>query len=347
MPAPETQRSLKAKLLGHPFIARLAVSLYVAAQTVRLCGIRLRSGCPLLVVFRAGGLGDVLATEPSIAILRAQHPERCIVFCTRPEFRPIARLIAGIDRVVPVFHGDALAAFAARWFDTRRFRYLDEYDPAGSQRCFVEEMAASVGVTLPPGATPHIAVEPMSDAEFAEWFGSPRAGRRLIAVHAGPSAPVREWPLAHWQSLVASLIRAPDLAILQIGSGRHFLHGGKDLTIAGALQPLRQLTFHESARLLRSCALMIGIDSGPLHLAAAVGTRAIGLFGPVNPRLRLPPGAQSIVANPPLPCQFCHHRIPRGHWETGCPHEIACLEQITPGAVLEVLDFHDPTSTPA
>ena len=115
------------------------------------------------------------------------------------------------------------------------------------------------------------------------------------------------------------LVRDPGLAIVQIGSGRHFLHGGKDSTIPGALQPLRQLSLGESARLLKSCACMVGIDSGPLHLAAAVGTRAVGIFGPVNPRLRLPPGAQFVVAEPQLPCQFCHHRIPRGHWESGAP----------------------------
>jgi ADP-heptose:LPS heptosyltransferase len=346
MPVREFLRSVKAKVRGSSLLSGLAAGLYVAAMSVRLLVLRVRARKPLVVLFRAGGLGDVLATAPAVAVLRAQYPDRQIVYCTRPEFRPIAACLPGVDCVLPVFHGDRLAAFAGRWFDTRRFRYLDEYDPQGSTRCFVEEMAGSVGITLPPDAAPRIEIAAMSDAEFAEWFGTPRAGRRIIALHAGPSAPVREWPHQHWQSLAAMLVRDPGLAVVQIGSGRHFLHGGKDNTIPGALQPLRQLSLVESARLLKSCACMVGIDSGPLHLAAAVGTRAIGIFGPVNPRLRLPPGAQFVVAEPPLPCQFCHHRNPRGHWETGCPHEFACMEQVKPEDVFALVQPYSSATNP-
>jgi len=327
-----------AKILSHPLVARLAITGYVAFTTLRFAVIRIAGRFPLLVVFRAGGLGDVIATAPAVAALRASHPRHRIVFCTRAEFVDIATLIPGVDRVLPVFHGDALAAFASRWFDTRRFRYRDEYDPAGSSEHFVVEMAASAGVTLPVGASPRLNVPAMSDAEFAEWFGCDLAGRRVIALHAGPSAAVREWPLDRWRALAAGLADRPDLVIVQIGSGRHFLHGSKDVTVQHAVQPQRLLSLLESARLLRSCALLIGIDSGPLHLAAAVGTPVVGIFGPVNPALRIPAGAQAVVAAPRLDCQFCHHRVPRGHWETGCPHDIACLSSIPSEAVLKQID---------
>jgi ADP-heptose:LPS heptosyltransferase len=341
--AHEKNRSVANRLFGS--VTRLrsaarmrlyfaAVHAYIFWITLRLVMLRAFRGKRLLVVMRAGGLGDVIASQPALAALRKQYPDRHLVYCTRPEFRPIAACLPGVDCVLPVFHGDRLAVFAGRWFDTRRFRYLDEYDPQGSTRCFVEEMAGSVGITLPADAAPRIEIAAMSDAEFAEWFGTPRAGRRIIALHAGPSAPVREWPHQHWQNLAAMLVRDSGLAVVQIGSGRHFIHGGKDNTIPGALQPLRQLSLVESARLLKSCTCMVGIDSGPLHLAAAVGTRAIGIFGPVNPRLRLPPGAQFVVAEPPLPCQFCHHRNPRGHWETGCNNEVACMRTISVASVL-------------
>ena len=69
-------------------------------------------------------------------------------------------------------------------------------------------------------------------------------------------------------------------------------------------------------------------------LAAAVGTRAVGLFGPVDPALRLPGNARAVTAGPRLPCQFCHHRLPRGHWETGCPHDTACMRQLSRESVI-------------
>ena len=69
-----------------------------------------------------------------------------------------------------------------------------------------------------------------------------------------------------------------------------------------------------------------------------VSARVIGLIALVNPPLRLPPGAQFIVAEPPLPCQFCHHRLPRGHWETGCSHEIACMVRIPAEQVIDAVN---------
>ena len=173
MPARDVICSLKAKFLGGSIVSNLAASSYVAAMSVRLLALRVRVGKPLLVLFRAGGLGDILATAPSVAALRVQYPDRHIVYCTRPEFRPIAACLPGVDCVLSVFHGDRLAAFAGRSFDARRFRYLDEYDPQGSTRCFVDEMAASVGTALPPGAAPRIEVAAMSRCRVCRMVRHP------------------------------------------------------------------------------------------------------------------------------------------------------------------------------
>ncbi len=338
------QSSIKRKIPGGTIARKIALALYLAAMTARLAWIRIKCGRSLLVLFRSGGLGDVLATSPAVLALRERHPDRHIVYCTRPEFRGVVELVSGVDTILGIYHGDQLAALIARWFDTRRFRYRDEYDSEGSTRHFMLEMADSAGVGLPDGATPRIEVAPIGDEEFHSWFGAHLAGRSIVALHAGPSAPVREWPIERWRVVAEKLALRPEIALVQIGSGRHFLHGERDIAIAGALQPRRAFSFLESARLLKRAVLMIGIDSGPLHLAAAVGTSSIGIFGPVDPRLRAPAGSQHIVVRSRLACQFCHHRIPRGHWETGCPHSIACLKEIEPGDVLDIIEASLSTS---
>ena len=327
-----------ARRFSAGWLRSIATALYLGGMLARLAWLRLRHRRALLILLRAGGLGDIVAAIPAINALRGQFPARHLVFCTRPEFCGIGELIHAIDTTLPTLHSDRFAVLASRWCDARRLRYLDEYLPAGSTAHFVDEMAASVDAELPPGALPRIEVEPMSDGEFADFFGVAPGTRKVVALHAGPTAPVKEWSHENWTSVARRLAGEWDAIIVQIGVGRHFQHGGSERVIEGALRAARALSIAESARLLKRCALFVGIDSGPLHLAAAVGTRAVGLFGPVDPALRLPGNARAVTAEPRLPCQFCHHRLPRGHWETGCPHDTACMRQLLPERVIAALE---------
>jgi hypothetical protein len=67
MPVRELLRSLKVKLIGRTIVLRMAVGLYIGWIGFRLLVIRLRTGKRLLVLFRAGGLGDIIATLPTVA----------------------------------------------------------------------------------------------------------------------------------------------------------------------------------------------------------------------------------------------------------------------------------------
>jgi ADP-heptose:LPS heptosyltransferase len=60
----------------------------------------------------------------------------------------------------------------------------------------------------------------------------------------------------------------------------------------------------------------------------------VGIFGATSPQLRLPArDVQNCVVSR-VECQGCHHRVPRIHWETGCPHAIACMKSIPVAEVL-------------
>jgi ADP-heptose:LPS heptosyltransferase len=299
---------------------------------------RVLVGRPLLVLLRPPGLGDIIASLPSIEALRRQYPDRWLVYCTRPEFQAIPKLLPAVDEVIGVFQTEALARLLRRFCDARAFSYDDQLPGRASRRHFVDEIADSVGVRAPVGA-PCLPVDPLSPAEFRRLTGFDRPAGMLVAVHMGPTAPVREWPAAHWQTLVNRLVTEWDATVLRIGGNRHLVHGKSDA------EPVRQvrvspfaLSITESARVLKSCDLFIGVDSGPLHLAAAVGTQVAGIFGPVNPRLRAPQGALAVKLAEPLPCQFCHHHIPRGHSDIACPHDRACLATLSPDAVFAQLD---------
>ena len=79
---------------------------------------------------------------------------------------------------------------------------------------------------------------------------------------------------------------------------------GESISIAG------QTTLSQLAEVLKRCDLFIGNDSGPMHLAAAVGTRTIGLYGPTDPERFGPVGSHSQTIRrkpdcPPCMATFC------------------------------------------
>jgi ADP-heptose:LPS heptosyltransferase len=98
------------------------------------------------------------------------------------------------------------------------------------------------------------------------------------------------------------------------------------LSLVGRLS-LTQLT-----AVLREVDLMISVDSGPMHIAAAVGTPVVGLFGPTDPRRTGPLGPGSVLRRE-LPCSPCLQRRCR------IADTYLCMRDLT---VAEVLDAaHD------
>jgi heptosyltransferase-3 len=110
--------------------------------------------------------------------------------------------------------------------------------------------------------------------------------RPFVAINMGGKVAINDWGMDHWRSLLSSLSAAyPDLGLLVVGGPEDSqraqaaaqLWSGTVVNACGALTP------RESAAALGRASLFIGHDSGPMHLAAAMGVRCIGLFGPNNP----------------------------------------------------------------
>nr|WP_290665633.1 glycosyltransferase family 9 protein [Ardenticatena sp.] len=132
----------------------------------------------------------------------------------------------------------------------------------------------------------------------------------LVALHPGSGAPVKRWRPAKWGALA-------DALHARYGA-RFVLTGGpaeRDLTAAVAAHihaPLVNLAGQTDlptlAALFTRCALVIGPDSGPLHIAVAMGTPTVHLYGPVSPATFGPwgPPERHRVITRSLACQYCH-----------------------------------------
>jgi ADP-heptose:LPS heptosyltransferase len=153
--------------------------------------------------------------------------------------------------------------------------------------------------------------------------------RLLIGINPGPNWRIKEWEASKWQKLINKIHSEYNAVIIQFGTNK-----GDGSSEYDYLTPVKSLASRlngeELVALIAICDLVISIDSGPVHVAPAVGTPVLGLFGPLAPALVLPPNspASAIGLFGDVPCLFCHNRTPVIHWFDGCPNDIACMKKL-------------------
>jgi ADP-heptose:LPS heptosyltransferase len=155
--------------------------------------------------------------------------------------------------------------------------------------------------------------------------------RFTLVVHPRSAGSAREWPLAHWAALVAAL-PAERFRVLVTGSAAE---GASMRDWLGALPAhahdlTGRLTLAELLAVLAAAGGAVAASTGPLHLAALLGTPALGLYSPVRPLhpgrwAPIGPRAESLAAGAPCPaCAAAGRPAP-----AGC----TCLDAIAPAAV--------------
>jgi heptosyltransferase-2 len=188
-------------------------------------------------------------------------------------------------------------------------------------------------------ATPafHLAPEWRAAAESRLRAAGLEEARPLIALHPGASKIPRAWHPERFATVAARLAEDPGARFVLIG-------GPADRplfdAVAGALPPARVLTTGDlpltiSAAVLARCHLFIGNDSGPMHLAAALGVPTVALFGPGSPRRTAPRGRGPVLTlGRDYPCSPCRQDFFREcvAAPSGRPF---CLEEIRAGEVVQ------------
>jgi lipopolysaccharide heptosyltransferase II len=122
----------------------------------------------------------------------------------------------------------------------------------------------------------------------------------LIAVNPSARWPTKLWGDANFHALLTQL---PRDRIVLTGSGSE---AAAIAAIAGGCLNLAGRTnLMELVELLRRCAVLVTGDSGPMHLAAAVGTPVVAIFGSTDPVLTGPYGSGHVVLRADVPCSPC------------------------------------------
>ena len=150
----------------------------------------------------------------------------------------------------------------------------------------------------------------------------------LIAIHPGSPIALKRWLPERYSELADWLIAQKRAQILFVGVKDEIpitteiqaRMRGESINIAG------KTTLTQLASILHTCNVFIGNDSGPMHLAAAVGTQTVGLYGPGDPTRFGPAGAkcQTIQRKSDCPCLGTVCR----YGKSGCMSEIQVTDVI-------------------
>lgn len=148
-------------------------------------------------------------------------------------------------------------------------------------------------------------------------------GKRLVVLHYGTTWATKLWPLDSWQELAVQLVRELDVRpILTWGNEAERSAAeaiGEACGGAALLWPRGSLV--ELAALLARADLVVGGDTGPVHIAAAVGTPTVSLYRVTDARRNGPQGEKHVLLQAPLDCSPCLRK--NCERDAECGHSLA------------------------
>lgn len=142
---------------------------------------------------------------------------------------------------------------------------------------------------------------PVSRARVLQWVAGLGLGEVPVLINPGAGWASKRWPADRFAAVARGLHQRHGLRSLVVWGGNAELKAAEQIVAesdgAALLAPATSL--QDLGELCRLARMMISSDTGPLHLAAAVGTPCVGLFGPVPASRNGPYGRQHICVEPP------------------------------------------------
>ncbi|MDH7513239.1 MAG: lipopolysaccharide heptosyltransferase II [Clostridiales bacterium] len=153
----------------------------------------------------------------------------------------------------------------------------------------------------------------------------------LVIICPGASyGPSKRWPPSHFARLASLLQERREVEILVIGSAED---SEVAATVASAMEKKPALlagetTLDDLAGLISHASLFVSNDTGPMHMANALGVPVVAIFGPTDPAVTGPFKKPSVCLKKDVPCWPCSYRK--------CPYDHRCLMSIRPEEVFRV-----------
>ena len=321
------------------------------------------------LIVRLGSLGDVIHAIPAAAALRARFPTARIDWATDPRYVELLGLVRGLDHRVPIDTrrvGNTLSAIGT----LRRARYDAAIDlqgllksallarGAGARRTIgfpaahLRERTARVFYTDTPDTGPAVhvifknlallaplgvdagrAAFPLEipPSAVAEQVASSVGAAGYALINPGAAWPNKQWPPARFGALAAAMRDRLGLrSIVVWGPGEESLASGVVAASAGAAGVAPATSIPDLFSLARGARLVVSGDTGPLHIAAAVGAPIVALFGPTFPQRNGPWAAADVSISRDAGCSC--------HYQRDCRRHERCIDEITVNDVMVAVE---------
>ena len=278
-----------------------------------------------ILVVRLGAMGDIIHTLPAVASLKHGFPGSHLTWVVEPRWAPLLEGNPFVDRVL-LFDRGSGAALWQTWRELRRERFDFAVDFQGLLKSALAACAARADRIF--GYHQAHAREPLAALFYSDKIAARSlhaVGRALdLAAGAGASTAVqafplpqgrpegslpagafvlasplsgwgaKQWPLEFYGQLGAYLRQEAGMTLVLNGppAEREKLAGVPDtVTHFSSIEGLIDAT--------RRAVAVVGLDSGPLHLAAALGKPGVALFGPTDPARNGPIGGSLTLLRSP------------------------------------------------
>ncbi|GAB2628607.1 glycosyltransferase family 9 protein [Streptomyces capparidis] len=307
-------------------------------------------------MLRALGLGDLLTAVPALRGLRRRFPGHEIVLAAPARLAEAAAATGAVDRLLPAAAPGRAVPAELPWTGPPPRVAVDLHGngPASRLPLLALRPAALLAYTRPGAPGPAWRDDEHERdrwCRLVNWYGadadpddlrlpappaaSPAPG--AVVLHPGADAGARRWPAERFAAVARALHGRGQRVVLTAGAGEgplaHRVAELAGLPRGGVLGGGRDLPFGELAALVAAARAVVSGDTGLAHLATALGTPSVVLFGPVAPSLwGPPPAARHRVLWHPDPGD---DRPRPGDAHGPVPDER--LLRITPGEVLDAL----------
>jgi len=218
-----------------------------------------------------------------------------------------------------------------------RLFYSETYDPGGGGMYHQDEthvVLTNLGLLEPlgidPGAHPPEFPIDVPASVVATRVRDDTGGRYAI-VNVGAAWPNKRWMPSRFGAVASTLLARYGLrSVVLWGPGEEEPARAAAAASSGAATLLPETTIADIAALAHGAALFLSGDTGPAHIAAAVGTPIVGIYGPTRPSRNGPWSAADLTVSRASVCR-CHHL-------RECRLDTMCLEDIGVDEVMAAIE---------
>ena len=178
--------------------------------------------------------------------------------------------------------------------------------------------ADTIGIKKIESAIPFYKEE-LNEANLMEIFLDKYKGRKKVFIHTASMDGKRSWDIKNTLNLIRLIERNYPEAVIFVSDFNNYY---SNWPIFKNVIEVSEMDVRRTASLIKRCDLFVGPDSGPMHIAAAVGTKSLVIFGSIPPeaRINLYPTHKSVQLEG-LPCLGC--------WYRNCPYNVKCMKDLT------------------